>query len=114
MMLCWVHDGRHYKKFMPVIALHRELLDDFLKQFWEYYHKLLDYCQQSTLEERLRLETAFDGLFTNITGYDELDQRIAKPKPRKTICYWCCKTPNCPYITMPQETGLKPRVSPAQ
>jgi uncharacterized membrane protein len=63
--------------------LHRELLDDFLKQFWKYYHQLLDYCQQPSVKERLRLETVFDSLFTNITCYDELDQRIAKTKAKK-------------------------------
>jgi len=41
MMLCWVHDGRHYKKLIPMIALNRELLDDFLKQFREYPTKKL-------------------------------------------------------------------------
>lgn len=39
MMLCWVHAGRHYKKLMSVIAEHRKLLDDFLKQFWKYYRQ---------------------------------------------------------------------------
>ncbi|NSW51347.1 MAG: hypothetical protein HPY85_02445 [Anaerolineae bacterium] len=33
MMLCWVHEGKHYKKVMPVSALHCKLLDDFLKRF---------------------------------------------------------------------------------
>jgi len=82
-MLCWVHEGRHYKKLTPVIGLHREFLDDFLKQFWEYYHQLLDYRQQPTGEEGLRLETEFDELFSIQTGYDALDKRIAKTNAKK-------------------------------
>jgi len=39
-MLCWVHEGRHYKKLTPHVAYHRLILDDFLTRFWEYYHKL--------------------------------------------------------------------------
>jgi hypothetical protein len=35
------------------------------------------------VEERLRLVTAFDGLLTKITGYDELDQKIAKSIAKK-------------------------------
>ena len=27
--LCWVHDGRHYKKLEPVVAVHRQQLDTF-------------------------------------------------------------------------------------
>ncbi len=34
--LCWVHEGRHYKKLNPVVACHQELLDEFLDHFWDY------------------------------------------------------------------------------
>ncbi len=110
MMLCWVHDGRHYKKLMPVIALHRELLDDFLKKFWEYYHLLLDYCQQPTGEERLRLEIAFDDLFSNRTGYDELDQRIAKTKAKKDSLLLVLQYPELPLHNNVSELGVRQRV----
>jgi hypothetical protein len=58
-----------------VIALHSELLDNFLKQNWAYYHQLLDYCQNPSVKEKLKLETASDELFSNHTGYDALDQK---------------------------------------
>ena len=110
MMLCWVHDGRHYKKLMPVIALHRELLDDFLKQFWEYYHQLLDYCQNSTVEERMRLEIAFDDLFSNHTGYDALDQRITKTKAKKHSLLLVLQYPELPLHNNASELGVRQRV----
>jgi hypothetical protein len=110
MMLCWVHDGRHYKKLMPVIALHRELLDDFLKQYWEYYHQLLDYCQLPTVEERLRLETAFDDLFSNHTGYDALDLRIAKTKAKKDSLLLVLQYPELPLHNNASELGVRQRV----
>ena len=28
--LCWVHEGRHYKKLFPYVAQHQKLLEDFL------------------------------------------------------------------------------------
>jgi hypothetical protein len=34
--LCWVHEGRHYKKLMPFVPHHRVLLDAFLDDFWDY------------------------------------------------------------------------------
>jgi hypothetical protein len=110
MMLCWVHDGRHYKKLMPVIALHRKLLDDFLKQFWEYYHQLLDYCQQPTVEERLQLETKFDDLFSNHTGYDALDQRIAKTKAKNNSLLLVLQYPELPLHNNASELGVRQRV----
>lgn len=110
MMLCWVHDGRHYKKLMPVIPLHRKLLDDFLKQFWEYYHQLLDYCQQPTVEEHLRLETQFEVLFSNHTGYDALDQRIAKTKAKKDSLLLALQYPELPLHNNASELGVRQRV----
>ena len=39
--LCWIHDGRHYKKLNPIVPEHQEKLDAFLKQYWDFYAKLL-------------------------------------------------------------------------
>lgn len=110
MMLCWVHDGRHYKKLMPVIALHRELLDDFLKLFWDYYHQLLAYSQHPTAEDRLRLETAFDDLFSIHTGYDALDQRIIKSKAKKDSLLLVLQYPELPLHNNASELAVRQRV----
>ena len=110
MMLCWVHEGRHYKKFIPVIATHREILDDFLKDFWEYYHQLLNYCQQPTVKEHLRLEIKFDELFSSLTGYDALDQRIAKTKAKKDSLLLVLQYPELPLHNNASELGVRQRV----
>ena len=34
--LCWVHEGRHYKKLAPCVPHHQELLTDFQSQFWSF------------------------------------------------------------------------------
>ena len=110
MMLCWVHEGRHYKKLLPVMALHRKLLDDFLKHFWKYYHQLLDYCQNPTVEARQRLETEFDDLFSSHTGYDALDQRIAKTKIKKDSLLLVLHYPELPLHNNASELGARQRV----
>jgi hypothetical protein len=110
MMLCWVHEGRHYKKLMPVIALHRGLLDDFLKDFWEYYHQLLDYCQNPTMKEHLRLATEFDHLFSSHTGYDAMDQRIAKTKVKKDSLLLVLQYPELPLHNNASELAVRQRV----
>jgi hypothetical protein len=83
MMLCWVHEGRAYKKLMPFVAYHRELLNAFLKRFWEFYDRLLDYREQPTPETARQLESEFDELFATRTGYGELDKRITKTQTKK-------------------------------
>ena len=88
MMLCWVHAGRPFKKLIPVVALHRELLAGFLKRFWEYY----------------------DQLFSTHTGYDELDQRITKTRAKKASLLLVLKYPELPLHNNAAELGVRQRV----
>lgn len=108
--LCWVHEGRPYKKLTPVVPLHRELLDDFLKRFWGYYHELLDYKQNPSPAECARLETAFDDLFATQTGYEALDERIAKTRTKKTSLLLVLKQPELPLHNNASELGGRRRV----
>ena len=73
--LCWVHEGRHYKKLTPFVACHQKLLDDFLEQFWNYYRKLLAYRDSPSRDKAYELESEFWTLFTDKTGYEQLDER---------------------------------------
>ncbi len=43
--LCWVHDGRHYKKLNPAVFWHQEQLEKFRGKYWDYYQKLVQYKQ---------------------------------------------------------------------
>jgi len=107
---CWVHDGRPYKKLMPVIPLHRQLRDDFLKRYWAYYHKLLQYKQHPTPEKSTRLEAEFESLFSTHTGYDLLDQGIAKTLAKKESLLWVLKYPELPLNNNPAELLARKRV----
>ena len=110
MMLCWVHAGRPFKKLTPVVPLHRTLLDDFLKRFWDYYDQLLAYRQNPTPEESVRLEADFDSLFATRSGYDELDRRIAKTQAKKAALLLVLKYPELPLHNNPAELAVRQRV----
>lgn len=73
--LCWVHEGRHYKKLSPVVAYHQKLLDKFLKSFWDYYRKLLAYQNAPSDEAAQKLRSEFWDIFATQSGYEELDER---------------------------------------
>ncbi|MFK7983853.1 MAG: hypothetical protein AB8G86_28005 [Saprospiraceae bacterium] len=81
--LCWVHIGRHFKKMNPKIKHHQDLLATFLEDFWAYYKRLKQYQQQPDVLLARALSTDFDELFSRKTGFDLLDQRIAKTKAKK-------------------------------
>jgi len=108
--LCWVHDGRHYKKLTPYVAHHQQLLDDFVQRFWAFYDELLAYQQQPRAEEHARLTEAFDELFSTVTGYDALDERIAKSKAKKGALLMVLDHPEIPLHNNPAELGARSRV----
>jgi len=108
--LCWVHDGRHYKKLEPAVALHRQRLDTFLGRYWAFYHKLLDYPTQPSGERAVQLSQEFDALFATVTGYTALDERIAKTKVKKTQLLLVLEHPEIPLHNNLAELGARLRV----
>jgi hypothetical protein len=76
--LCWVHDGRHYAKRTPVVPHHQAVLAAFRQDYWAYYHRLVAYRVAPTPAARDQLRTDFATLVAQRTGYQALDERIAK------------------------------------
>ncbi|MCX6022598.1 MAG: transposase [Chloroflexi bacterium] len=108
--LCWVHEGRHYKKLVPYFAQHRQALDDFLKQFWAYYDELLVYRGAPTAADRERLDRRFTEVFTTQTGYALLDDRIAKTLAKRESLLQVLVHPELPLHNNPAELGARQRV----
>jgi hypothetical protein len=108
--LCWIHDGRHYKHLQPCVAYHGQLLDAFLKRYWDFYKELLAYRQRPSAAEAMRLSGAFDELFSTVTGYAALDQRIAKTKANKGSLLMVLRHPEIPLHNNPAELGARGRV----
>lgn len=105
--LCWIHEGRHYKKLMPEVKNHRQLLDDFLGEFWQFYGKLLDYKEEPGEDMSLALSKEFDKLFSSVTDYDALDDRIAKTREKKEALLMVLKYPEIPLHNNCSELGAR-------
>lgn len=108
--LCWIHDGRHYKKLNPCIPHHQKALDAFLERFWEYYKRLLSYRSDPTEEMKKTLSGDFDELFSTVTKYDELDLRIAKSKEKKSFLLMVLEHSEIPLHNNPAEIEVRRRV----
>ena len=108
--LCWVHEGRHYKKLLPAIPYHQALLEAFVQRFWTYYDQLLAYREQPTPEEATRLAGEFETLFATVTGYQALDERIAKTRTKKGCLLMVLTHPEIPLHNNPAELGARARV----
>lgn len=108
--LCWIHDGRHYQSMTPCVPQHRECLEAFRKGYWDFYKQLLAYRQNPAPEAAAQLRKKFDELFSTVTGYDELDQRIARTKADKTYLLMVLDHPEVPLHNNPAELDARTRV----
>ena len=81
--LCWIHEYRHYKRLIPRFLAHCKILEAFAKDFWDFYQDLLAYRDYPSVEEANALRAAFDHLFGQTSGYQQLDERLAKTLANK-------------------------------
>jgi hypothetical protein len=94
--LCWVHDGRHYKKLCPVVPQHTQGLKAFRERYWDFYAKLLAFKANPASELVAILSAEFDQLFATETGYADLDERIAKTRAKKKMLLLVLRHPELP------------------
>ena len=106
-MLCWIHDGRHYKKLRPVVLAHQKKLENFRKSYWEYYRKLYAYKQHPSVDSSQSLSVEFDDLFSIETGYNDLDDRISKTRAKKQNLLTVLKHPEIPLHNNRSENGAR-------
>lgn len=105
--LCWVHEGRHDKKLIPSVPLHRGELEDFLDRFWEYYGKLAEYNAHPTAEQSDALSAEFDELFSTVTEYALLAERIEKSRMKKDELLTVLSYPELPLHNNNSELGAR-------
>lgn len=105
--LCWVHEGRHYKKLTPIVNEHRQELEGFLSKFWDYYRALLRFKESPTKEAVLQLEAQFDILFNTSVNYVELAKRMSKTVAKKYELLAVLRHPEVPLHNNPAELGAR-------
>lgn len=108
--LCWIHDWRHYAKLTPLVPIHQELLASFRTDYWGYYRQLLAYRAAPSVMERDRLRRAFAVLFSRRTGYQVLDERIAKTWAKWELLLLVLDHPDLPLHNNDMELAARRRV----
>jgi regulator of replication initiation timing len=104
--LCWIHEGRNYKKLDPSVPRHQELLKQFVERFWQYYGWLQKYRQEPTTQRADELRTIFEELFCTKTGYEDLDKRISYTAKKKGLLTFL-SYPECPLHNNASELGAR-------
>ena len=108
--LCWVHEGRHYKKLNPVVACHRVLLEQFLDDFWDYYRELLAYKDAPSSELATLLIVKFALLFDTTSGYEQLDDRKRLSAAKSSELLWVLLHPELPLHNNSAELAVRTMV----
>lgn len=108
--LCWIHEFRHYKKLLPRFAHHCHLLQDFGKRFWKLYHGLLDYRSSPNPTQAAALTNEFDQLFTQSSGYQQLDECKARTLQKREPLLLVLSHPEILLHNNPAELGARQRV----
>jgi hypothetical protein len=62
--LCWVHEERHYRKFIALTEEEAVLISGIRDMIWDLYENLKQYKKTPTQELRKAIEESFDGLFS--------------------------------------------------
>lgn len=105
--LCWIHAGRHYEKLTPVVPGHVRALDHFAERYWDFYAALQDYRAGPSDARATQLREEFDVLFATRTGYDALDDRIAKTAAKKEELLTVLLHPSVPLHNNASELGAR-------
>ncbi len=108
--LCWVHEGRHYKKLTPFVACHQKILDDFLSEFWDYYRELLAYRDSPNLNQKLWLQSRFWEIFSTESGYKQLDERKQLTAAKVSELLLVLEYPELPLHNNPAELAARTMV----
>ena len=108
--LCWIHDGRLYKKLTPFVPLFQGELDAFLTPYWAFYRELRAYRETPAPGEAVRLAAEFDRLFKTKSVWDELTDRIDKTRWKKHELLQVLAHPELPLHNNESELGARQRV----
>ena len=108
--LCWIHEYRHYKKLMPRFLAHCEILKQFSEDFWKLYRDVLVYRDHPSPPQADALRAAFDRLFGQPSGYQQLDERKARTLAKKEPLLMVLSHPEILLHNNPAELGARQRV----
>jgi regulator of replication initiation timing len=94
--LCWIHEIRHYKKMNPFLNHHKSVLGVFLNELWNFYELLTRYKENPNEPLKTHIQQRFDVLFSTVTGYRTLDERIEMTSKKKVSLLMVLDCPDIP------------------
>lgn len=81
--LCWIHEERHYRKFISLTEDEGVLIDGIRDAIWNIYEQLKEYKDTPNRELRIQIEEEFDGLFRCKTESNAINDLLKNTLSRR-------------------------------
>jgi len=94
--LCWVHAERNIQKLVGYNDRQNQLLDKTKTDIWKFYRALKKYRRNPSEPQKLKLETRFDSIFAQKTGFARLDIALKRIYQNKSELLLVLSRPDVP------------------
>src|SRR5574338_137843 len=81
--LCWIHEERHYRKFIALTDDEKILIEESRDKIWDVYEALKEYKKAPLRELRAAIAADFDKLFSRKTKSEAINDLLKNTKCRK-------------------------------
>jgi hypothetical protein len=105
--LCWVHAERLLQKLMPATPRDARSVEAIRDLIWCFYKALKTWKQKPSPGAANAFRRRFDRIFTLRTGFDALDQLLARLHRRKEELLKVLERPDIPLHTNASENDLR-------
>jgi transposase len=105
--LCWIHAERHLQKLMPTSPKQAKAVELARKAIWCFYRSLKLWKQSPSPGAETGLRQQFDRIFGQRTGYQDLDELLARLARRKDELLRVLERPEIPLHTNASENDLR-------
>jgi hypothetical protein len=108
---CWVHAERPLARMVPHNDAHRAVIEQVREQIWQLYKDLKVYRQQPDATQKPVLETCFDGLGNQKTGYPNIDAVLKEIRAHKADLLRVLERPEVPLHNNASESDIREYVT---
>ena len=105
--LCWVHAERRVNRMIPLNRRQRTAQERVQDEIWTFYQDLKSYRQAPRARRRKPLEREFDRLFTQSTGWRQLDEALGAIHAKKEYLLLVLKHPEIPLHNNLSENDIR-------
>jgi Transposase IS66 family len=104
---CWIHAERPLARLIPYSEKHREAIAAMRRAIWELYHDLKAYRQHPEPLRRRDLESRFDTLCEQRTGFPSIDGVLKGMRKHRAALLRVLDRPAIPLHTNLSESHLR-------